>query len=366
MGGDWFAGQHGWVGRSRSKLRIMKNRIQTTDQEMLQVSSFNFAQWQTPSSQFNFAQWQSPSSHFNFAPWQTPSSPFDCAQWQLANGMVKQNFQVEPVKSFLKPKQSSPNRHRVVKPFSASGFPTASETAAHSPPAAVASAVPLSLKGAATVIETIPVAVANTLLDFAARSGDLAAIDRCIMQGADLNNKTTLSKQTPVHASIQLNQHSATHLLVTRGADIYQRDVNGRNCVEHALYLGKDDVAKAIQMLSMHRYTASIIALNRFSAINYAHVKSQYRVRHHAFSTSAMENVKGSGSKRVVALRTRCNSLAWSSVAAALVFKLSHEHDNRTAAPRFHAHLHTSLMLQHNRCDGAIRAAKHQTAVNCV
>jgi hypothetical protein len=347
---------------------MMQNSIQTSDQQMLQVSSFNFAQWQTPSSHFNFAQWQTPSSHFNFAKWQTPSSPFDCAQWQLANGMVQPNFQVEPVKSSLKPKQSSPNRHRVVKPFSSSGISNASEVSSHSPPAAVASAssLPPRVTGIATAIEKIPVTLANTLLDFAARNGDVAAIDRCIKQGADLNHKTALSKQTPVHASIQLNQFSATQLLVTRGADIYQRDANGRNCIEQAIFLGKHDIANVIQKLSIHRYAASIIALNRFSAINYAHSKTQYKVRNLAFSMSAMENVKGSGSKRVVALRTRRNSLARAAVAAVLVFKLSYESGSRTAQARFHAHLHTYLMLQHSRCDGAIHAANHQTAVNCV
>ena len=59
-------------------------------------------------------------------------------------------------------------------------------------------------------------------LDAAARSGHLVTIDRCIQLGANINQKTVLSLQTPLHASLQLNQREAMSLLVTKGADIYE------------------------------------------------------------------------------------------------------------------------------------------------
>jgi hypothetical protein len=59
-------------------------------------------------------------------------------------------------------------------------------------------------------------------LDAAARTGDLAAIELCIKQGADINQKSVLSQQSPLSASIQCGQPMATRLLLTKGADIYQ------------------------------------------------------------------------------------------------------------------------------------------------
>ena len=59
-------------------------------------------------------------------------------------------------------------------------------------------------------------------LDFAARTGDLAAIELCLMHGADINQKSALSQQSPLSASIQCGQPMATRLLLCKGADIFQ------------------------------------------------------------------------------------------------------------------------------------------------
>jgi hypothetical protein len=54
----------------------------------------------------------------------------------------------------------------------------------------------------------------------------LVTIDKCIQLGANINQKTVLSLQTPLHASLQLNQREAMSLLVTKGADIYEVFLN--------------------------------------------------------------------------------------------------------------------------------------------
>jgi hypothetical protein len=75
-----------------------------------------------------------------------------------------------------------------------------------------------------TEVQVTPVIIQDGFcmqLDAAARCGNVAAIDRCIRGGADLNQRTALSQQTPLHASLQSNQGDAIVVLVTRGADIY-------------------------------------------------------------------------------------------------------------------------------------------------
>jgi hypothetical protein len=59
-------------------------------------------------------------------------------------------------------------------------------------------------------------------LDAAARCGQLDVIQMCIQGGADLNQKTIMSQQTPLHAALQTNQRDALALLVSKGADIYE------------------------------------------------------------------------------------------------------------------------------------------------
>jgi hypothetical protein len=59
-------------------------------------------------------------------------------------------------------------------------------------------------------------------LDVAARTGDLAAIDACIKQGANINQKSVLSQQSPLIASVQCNQPLATRMLLSKGADIFE------------------------------------------------------------------------------------------------------------------------------------------------
>jgi hypothetical protein len=130
-------------------------------------------------------------------------------------------------------------------------------------------------------------------LDAAARTGDLAAIELCIKQGADINQKSVLSQQSPLSASIQCGQPMATRLLLTKGADIYQvsptaslrvcscssahssltheqRDAHGRTCVEFAVCLQKQSVASELHKLSLHLFCSSIAAACRFSAHTYA------------------------------------------------------------------------------------------------
>ena len=74
-------------------------------------------------------------------------------------------------------------------------------------------------------VQSVKVAIINGFcaqLDVAARTGDLAAIDACIKQGANINQKSVLSQQCPLIASIQCNQPMATRMLLSKGADIFQ------------------------------------------------------------------------------------------------------------------------------------------------
>jgi ankyrin repeat protein len=84
-------------------------------------------------------------------------------------------------------------------------------------------------------------------LDSAARRGDVDVINRCIQAGADLNQKTVLSKQTPLHACLLFNQRAALVLLVTKGADIYA--VSLFSCLAYLVRscVGLDSECSAIQ-----------------------------------------------------------------------------------------------------------------------
>ncbi len=196
-------------------------------------------------------------------------------------------------------------------------------------------------------------------LDCAARSGNIAFIDKCLAASANLDQMTMLSKQTPLHASIQSKQTASIHHLVTKGADIYLRDGTGRNCIEFALHLQNDDVAKLIQHLSLHLFGAAVAAACKFSAYNYAawHPSLHFKKHHTTFSSAALFKLKSGVAKRSLGRRTRSTVVAWSALSGTLMAQLSVEHEGADHQPVLHHRLHRSLMTVFSRTRIAVRFA---------
>ena len=198
-------------------------------------------------------------------------------------------------------------------------------------------------------------------LDCAARCGDLKAIEECILSGANLNQKSQLSNQTPVHASLQGKQLMAIQLLVTKGADIYECDASGRNCIDFAKLLQLDDAAKLMQQLSLHIFTSAIAASCRFGACAIAPMF--HTQRYARSSTAALAKLKSAHTQRLMLTKTRCQAAAWSAVAGMLSFRLSIERESANAQPALRSCVHRCMMAAFSRGGPALQIANCEFAV---
>jgi hypothetical protein len=249
----------------------------------------------------------------------------------------------------------------------------------HQPPAVHVTAAP-----AAQPVQNITIVDGFcSKLDAAARTGDLAAIELCIKQGADINQKSVLSQQSPLSASIQCGQPMATRLLLTKGADIYQvrpaaspssvcscssahssltheqRDAHGRTCVELALCLQKQSVADQLHKLSLHLFCSSIAAACRFSAHMYAHAVCRYQRCDRPFSSAAMSRLKARDVKRCVTGTSRRRMLSWTAWAGVLAHRLSFDFSRSADDARlvFQGGVHRAMMATCGRSGAALKFA---------
>ena len=80
----------------------------------------------------------------------------------------------------------------------------------------------------------------------AARTGDLAAMKRYIIEGADVNEPDESLNISPLAWSASHGQTEATRLLIENGADVNLKDDNGSTPLHGAVVFGRADVAKLL------------------------------------------------------------------------------------------------------------------------
>jgi len=85
---------------------------------------------------------------------------------------------------------------------------------------------------------------AGTLHD-AAKSGDLEQVQRLIVQGADVNQKTSRD-ETPLIIASLAGQGEIANYLLQRGADIDARNSSGLSSLHAAAYSGHTDIVSLL------------------------------------------------------------------------------------------------------------------------
>jgi ankyrin repeat protein len=96
----------------------------------------------------------------------------------------------------------------------------------------------------------LPIAI-NSIWD-AAAAGDVAAIERFLAAGADINGRVPAgfpgAGATPLHITVLTNQGDAAEFLASKGADVNAKagDVNGSSPLHWATSLGKFEFVKGL------------------------------------------------------------------------------------------------------------------------
>jgi len=79
----------------------------------------------------------------------------------------------------------------------------------------------------------------------AAKSGDLEQVQRLVVEGADVNAKTTRN-ETPLMIASLAGQGEIVNYLLQRGADIGARNSSGLSSLHAAAYAGRTDIVSLL------------------------------------------------------------------------------------------------------------------------
>jgi hypothetical protein len=94
------------------------------------------------------------------------------------------------------------------------------------------------------ILAVTSVSHAATIHD-AAKSGDLAQVQRLIVDGADVNERA-VREETPIMIATLAGQGEIVNYLLQRGADIDARNASGLSTLHAAAYSGQTDIVKLL------------------------------------------------------------------------------------------------------------------------
>ncbi len=96
----------------------------------------------------------------------------------------------------------------------------------------------------ASLLLASPITQAGTIHD-ATRAGDLEQLQKIVVQGADVNEKTT-NDETPLMLAALAGKGEIVNYLLQRGADINARNASGMTSLHAAAYAGHADIVRLL------------------------------------------------------------------------------------------------------------------------
>jgi ankyrin repeat protein len=120
----------------------------------------------------------------------------------------------------------------------------------------------------ASLLLASPILWAGSIHD-AARTGDLEQLQKMVVQGADVNKKTT-NDETPLMLAALAGNGEIVNYLLQRGANIDARNAAGMTSVHAAAYAGHSDIVRLLAAKGGNLNDAS----NRFG-VTPLHVASE-------------------------------------------------------------------------------------------